>query len=320
MKAMLAAGLALALAGCAVTEQADPDTLDVSSASGFLSDYGQLKPGKKGQALLVYINPNVDWSRYTKVLIRPVTVGLGPADNLSEQDQQMLASYYYHALETSLGKNFTLVSQPGPGVMTVRAALTDATAATPALRTISVIVPQARLLSSVKNMATGSYAFVGSAQSEGEILDSLTGERLAAAVDRRLGGLSIKNANVWQWGDAEKAMDFWAERMDQRLVQFARSTPDDFAFRNVTPTRGTAGGGPALLVTGQVVNVSDVSRRVPELRLTLLDDDDRDLQSWSVTVFAAPLQPGAAAPFQTSIAQPSRAATKLRLSVGNGGI
>lgn len=109
--------------------------------------------------------------------------------------------------------------------MTVRVALSDATTATPVLRTISVVIPQARLLGSIKNLATGSYAFVGSAQSEAEILDSLSSERLAAAVDQRSGGLSIKNAGVWEWGDAEHAMDFWAQRMDERLTELHNGQP-----------------------------------------------------------------------------------------------
>jgi hypothetical protein len=85
-------------------------------------------------------------------MIAAVTMGLGPNDNVSEQDQQTLASYYYHALERDLSKNFTLVNQPGPGAMTVAVALTDATTATPVLRTISVVIPQARLLNAVGNL------------------------------------------------------------------------------------------------------------------------------------------------------------------------
>lgn len=321
MKNVLAAALVIALGGCAVTEQESPDRIDVGAGSGFLKDYSQLQPGKKGQALLVYFNPSADWSRYNKILIEPVTVGLGPSHALSEQDQQMLSSYYYHALETSLSKNFTLATQPGPDVMTVRAALTDATTATPVLRTISVVIPQARLLSAVKNMATGSYAFVGSAQSEGEVLDSVTGARLAAAVDRRSGGTSVKNADVWQWGDAEKAMDYWAQRTDQRLVELAQGagTQQGFEFRNVAPIRDTENGLPALVIKGQVVNVSQVTRRVPKVKLTLLDGSNHDLQSWSLTLSDGQLLPGAAAPFQINVTQPNKAATMIRVSVADGG-
>lgn len=218
MKEALAALFVIVLWGCSVTEQDKPASGSTIPTSGFLGDYSQLKPGKKDEALLLYINPNANWSQYNKVLITHVTVGTDPSRNISENDQEMLSSYYYHALETNLSKNFIVVTEPGPGVMTLRVALTDATTATPVLRTISVVVPQARVLGAVKNLATGSYAFVGSAQSEGEVLDSVTGERLAAAVDRRSGGLSVKNADVWQWGDAENAMDYWAQRTDQRLA------------------------------------------------------------------------------------------------------
>ena len=217
MRRMLAAAMTLALAACAVTEQDKPDTVQ---RTGFLKDYSQLQPGTKDQALLVYINPNARWSQYTKVLIEPVTFWGDSSSKVSVQDQQQLCSYYYNKLNEDLAKKFQLVNRPGPGVMTVRVALTDPTTATPVLRSVSVVIPQARLLNSVTNLATGSCAFVGSAQSEAEIDDSQTGERLAAAVDKRSGGLSIKNADVWQWGDAENAMDYWAQRMADRLSAF----------------------------------------------------------------------------------------------------
>jgi hypothetical protein len=218
-----AALFVIALASCSVTEKETPTPPDVSGSttggSGFLSPEtnAKLRPGTKDQLGLVYFNPDAKWAQYSKVYIAPVTVGLGPNDDVSEQDQQMLASYYYHALETNLSKTFAVVNQPGPGVMAVRVALTNATTATPVLRTISVVIPQARVLNAVGNLATGSYAFVGSAQSEGEVTDSMTHQVLAAAVDKRSGGLSIKNADVWEWGDAENAMDFWAQRTATRL-------------------------------------------------------------------------------------------------------
>jgi len=50
--------------------------------------------------------------------------------------------------------------------------------------------------------------------------DSTSGVLLAAAVDKRVGGTSIKNVAVFQWGDAENAIDYWANLTDQRLVSF----------------------------------------------------------------------------------------------------
>lgn len=220
----------IALAGCAVTEKETPTPQNMSGSttggSGFLSSetYAKLQQGTKDQIGLVYINPDVNWRQYNKVMIAAVTMGLGPNDKVSEQDQQTLSSYYYHALERDLSKDFTLVNQPGPDVMIVRVALTNATTATPVLRTISVVIPQARVLNAVTNLATGSYAFVGSAQSEAEVTNAVTGQVLAAGVDKRSGGLSIKNADVWEWGDTENAMDFWAQRMATRLQELRSGT------------------------------------------------------------------------------------------------
>jgi len=69
-------------------------------------------------------------------------------------------------------------------------------------------------------LATGTYAFVGSAQGAMKANDSVSGELLAAAVDKRVGGTSVKNVTVFQWGDAENAIDYWADLTDQRLQSF----------------------------------------------------------------------------------------------------
>jgi Protein of unknown function (DUF3313) len=61
----------------------------------------------------------------------------------------------------------------------------DATTAVPGLRSVSVVVPQARILNPAQCLATDSYAFVGSAEAEMKVTDSLSGELLAEAVDKR---------------------------------------------------------------------------------------------------------------------------------------
>jgi hypothetical protein len=131
----------------------------------------------------------------------------------------MLASYLYNALRENLQKDFTLVDQPGPGVMKLDAAIIDASASAPVLRSVSVVIPQARLLNLVQSLGTGSYAFVGSAQVEAQITDSLTGTRLAAAVDKRQGGMALRTATQNRWGDAKNILDFWAQRTAQRLIE-----------------------------------------------------------------------------------------------------
>jgi hypothetical protein len=74
------------------------------------------------------------------------------------------------------------------------------------------------VLSAIKMAATGTYAFVGSAQGAAKLTDSVSGQLLAAWADKRVGGTSVKNVTVFQWGDAENAIDYWANGLGQRLV------------------------------------------------------------------------------------------------------
>src|SRR5208337_3582908 len=222
----------LILPGCAQTVAPGPDIIQRAQGetpappppSGFLgNDYSLLTPPAAGtdqQAMLRYVNPNANWASYNKIMIAPVTYWAGDDTKVSAADQQALCNYMYNVLVTDLGKTFAIVDQPGPGVIKVSAALTDASSAVPVLRSISVVVPQARALSVIKMAATGTYAFVGSAQGAIKFNDSVTGRLLAAAVDKRVGGASIRNVDVWQWGDADNAMNYWGNEIDQRLVSW----------------------------------------------------------------------------------------------------
>jgi hypothetical protein len=168
--------------------------------------------------MLAYTNANANFPSYNKIMIAPVTLWADANSQVSAQDQQNLRNYFYKALQTTLGKNFTIVDEPGPGVAKFSAALSDATAATPGLRSVSVVVPQARAVSLLEMAATGTYAFVGSATGEAKLTDSVSGQLLAAWADQRVGGGSIKNVDVVKWGDAENVMNYWANGLDQRLV------------------------------------------------------------------------------------------------------
>ena len=210
-------------AGCATTAPPQSNIVTgerpVPAQSGFLGDYSQLKPGGKDQAALVYINPDAKWNTYTKIIVEPVQFWDSANSEVPVGDQQMLATYFYNTLRDYLQTGFLLVDQPGPGVLKLQAAITNATGSVPVLRTVSVIVPQARVLNTAQSLATGSYAFAGSAQAEGQITDSVTGIRLAAGVDLRQGGMSLKAAGQAKWADAQNVLDFWAQRIAQRLVE-----------------------------------------------------------------------------------------------------
>jgi hypothetical protein len=226
-------GALLLVSGCATTVESKPEAAKALESGGplppavtsfFGNDASKLAPGPEGGAALAYINPNAQWSKYSKIQLMPVEFWAAADSKVSESDQQMLTSYFYNKLQEDLAKSFTLVTQPGPDVMTLRVALMDATTAVPGLRSVSVIVPQARVLNGLQSLATGSYAFVGSAEGEMKATDSTTGELLAGAVDQRAGGMGIKGAASFQWGDAENTMDYWAQKITSRLAELQGKT------------------------------------------------------------------------------------------------
>jgi hypothetical protein len=211
------------LSGCAQTVQSQPSAAGSDAtvaANGFLGgDAALLKSGEEGQALLVYINPNTKWTQYGEVKLRPVEFWDAANSDVSQSDQQMLAEYFYNKLKEDLQKNFVVVDQVGPEVVVLQTAIISASTATPVLRSVSVVIPQARIINGLQSLASGSYAFVGSAEAAMKATDAQTGELLAAAVDERKGGMALSTAAQWKWGDAENAMDFWADRIASRFYE-----------------------------------------------------------------------------------------------------
>jgi hypothetical protein len=205
---------------CSVTQKEAVEKSSLS-ASGFLGpDYARLTPGGKDQASLRYVNPSAQWAQYSKVLVMPVSFWGNEATKIPLADQQALCNFLYQALRAQLSKKFRLVEQPGPGVMVLQVALTDVEAATPVLRSVTMVIPQARALSTLKYLATGTYPFVGAAQAEGKLSDGATGELLGEWVDKRVGGGNIQTAAQWQWGDVENAMNEWAAKAADKLYSW----------------------------------------------------------------------------------------------------
>jgi hypothetical protein len=218
-----AATLVMAMMLTALTDCATTQKGEVSSQSGC----AMLEPDicknlvavvGENTAGLRYIASGVNWAEYTKVLISPVAFYGSEKSKVSGADQQQLTNYLYQALVKSVGTKFPLVETPGPGVMRLQVGITDVEGATPVLRTVSMLVPQARVLATLKYAATGTYPFVGSAEAEARVQDSVSGKVLAAAMDRRIGGGSVETVAQWSMGDAENAMNKWADLTATRLV------------------------------------------------------------------------------------------------------
>ncbi len=218
--AVVAGLAALVLSGACTTTKRQTVTV-TPAAGGFLGDAVKLlSPGKEGEADLRYVNEDADWQQYDKIMLEPVQFWASGDSKLPIDVEQMMTTYLYNSLKEDLAKQgFALADLPGKEVIRVQIAIMDVTAATPILRTVSVIVPQARVLNQAQELLTGTYGFSGSAEVALKATDSRTGELLAAALDKRSGGGSLRQAAQWKWGDAEAAMDKWSQMFTARLAE-----------------------------------------------------------------------------------------------------
>jgi hypothetical protein len=211
---VLALVLLVTIGGCALTRQ----TRSVEK-SGFLGDYSNLREGESGEAQLVYIKPEVRWAAYDKVVIEPVTLWTNESiENVPLEDQQLLADYLDASLRNELAKDYKIVDRPEAGALTVRVAITDAKGARAVANTVSKVIPQLRLLTTVGGLATDTQVLVGRAGIEAEVLDSVTHERLGAAVDRRAGTKALRGG-VSTWADVQNSFDYWSEKLRTRLAE-----------------------------------------------------------------------------------------------------
>ncbi len=134
-----------------------------------------------------------------------VSVWLSPEAEVRDVDPAVfkkMSDYFLNALIGAVEEGYTVVDQPGPNVLRVRAAITDVEPSNPVAKAMSV-----------DNIGTGG------AEAEMELLDSMSSERLAAAVDRRPGG---KPASRDVWEDTKNAFDYWAERFRVRLDELRK--------------------------------------------------------------------------------------------------
>lgn len=197
--------------------------------SGFLKDYSNLKPNSDvdGDALTyAKTDAQKNLHKYIRIIVDPVEVYLASdADDakLSEEVRQATANYYHQALIRAVSSAFPVAEDAGPLVLRLRAAI------------IGVDVGRevgAADKSSDSDQAIDRAVNIGKVGVEMELVDSETGEQIAAMVDREpLGaGAEIGSVNFSKqerWAAAREAFDEWAHRVRVFLDSAHTLSADD---------------------------------------------------------------------------------------------
>lgn len=185
---------------------------------GFLEDYSMLEKDPDKKISLKYLAPAVEWGKYNKIQLDRVIVFIdddAKYEGIDPNDLKDLTDYFHKALFEALSDRFIFVPNSGIGTIRMRIALTDVTPSKPAMNTVSTIVPVGLAVSTVKRGTTGTGLAVGRASVEMEIIDSMSGRRLAAAVDHRAGGKQVFSN---KWADTKKSMDYWATKVETLMI------------------------------------------------------------------------------------------------------
>jgi hypothetical protein len=198
-------------AGCAKKQQVKQEY------SGFLQNYPTFEPGPEGGAKLVYFKEGIDFSTYNKVMMDHVVFYLSDdAKDKGIQPDTMkeLSDVFHEAVIEELKDAYPIVDEPGADVMRIWLAITELVPGKPGITLVTTAMPGGSAVKVIKYAATGSHSFVGETAMEAEVLDSLTNQRIAAAIDRRGKVKTIKiTEGMTKWGETKDVFKFWAKRL-----------------------------------------------------------------------------------------------------------
>jgi hypothetical protein len=156
------------------------------------------------------------------VIVEPVTIWTeGGTTSVPQEDLKTAADYLHAQLRDQLGKDFQLVDQPGPDTLRIEAAVTGAQRANQMMVAVSSVVPIGAAISGSYEYVTGKPTFQGEAAAELKVTDAQSGDLLAAAVDRRMGGRALNSA-ANEWTYVNNILAYWAQQTRFRLCELQK--------------------------------------------------------------------------------------------------
>lgn len=222
----LLAGSLLAVGVCARAQEPTKHQEKLyDDESGFLGDsYSKLQPDAGNGDWLTYFKTIDVLKNSDTFLLDPVKVYLVPeAEQRAIEPEQLdkLSQYFTKAIQDELvAGHYQLVTEPGPGVMVLRFAITNVqpnggkknmvvTGATDVVL-YGVAPPGASLL--MPRLSVGRVSI------EGEMVDSVSSEVDMAFMTSKSGRRFFSGLKAFQrWGDIDAALRGWAKNFRKRL-------------------------------------------------------------------------------------------------------
>ena len=189
--------------------------------SGFLGNYSGIRPAPDESGVWSYRKPGSNLRPYTKIMIDPLVIWPSPNSpygGMNTATMWQLALAFHERMVYALQDGYTIVQEPGPGVLRLRAALTEVTLVRPALQSPGPLLPLVgdMILQSTEKIS-GLKSLSGQAAIEAELLDSQTHVRLVAYIENRKYEKIVITKNTHSLGPIRDIFDYWARKLRQRL-------------------------------------------------------------------------------------------------------
>jgi hypothetical protein len=185
--------------------------------SGFITDMPDLTEDKDRAGAMQWNDPSYDRSKYSRVLIDPITIYIDPDSKykgLNPDDLKSLSDGFVKSMTKTLEPEIATVSTKGDGVLYIRAALVDVNVAKKK-RGFFGYTPIGFIAGAAKNAAAGPTLTLKNVSLEMEIYDSATQKRLAVIVDKVPTNDDKKDDKSWD--DVTETFDSYAKRFKAHL-------------------------------------------------------------------------------------------------------
>lgn len=191
----------------------------IASQSGFLSDYSKLKKVdvNDGSDLMRYISEQVKGGKYAKVMFDPVSYYPAPkkTSNITKQVLSDISSYFNNTFAKTALANVEVVNRPGPDTLRIKMAITSVN-----VEDSSLAVYQYIPIAFVITAASGGLSEMNvKFRMEAEVVDSLTGEVLAAAVKTGEGETLDNDKEMVTLAHLKPLIDSWAVTMQETMTK-----------------------------------------------------------------------------------------------------
>ena len=188
----------------------------IAADSKFIDNMPQLAKDSERAGAMIWTKPGMNRAVYTKVMIEPITIFISPNSEYQDLDAnelKALADGFNETLIKTLEPEIAVLNKAGPGVMYMRAALTNVKLAKKKRGLLSY-TPIGLVATAVAD-AAGARISLKDAAVEIEMLDSTTGERLGVLVDKA--PTTPGNENL-SWDSINEVFKFYAERFKARTL------------------------------------------------------------------------------------------------------